>query len=179
MSIHESNSISDFPIPPPVAHRFSVDRYHRMIETGALSENDKVELVEGLIVEVAAVGVPHRYAVDETYLAITKLLPTGWKSFAQQPITLADSELRQDISVVRGSGADYKDHHPGRGEIALVVEVADSSLALDRVTKARIYAAAAIPEYWIFNSIQRQIEVHREPSGDSITANLAAEAVRN
>jgi Uma2 family endonuclease len=167
MSIHESTSNSDFPIPSPVAHRFSVNRYHRMIETGVLSENDKVELVEGLIVEMAAFGVPHRYAVDESYLAITKLLPAGWKSFVQQPITLAESELEPDVSVVRGTGADYKDHHPRPSEIGLLIEVADTSLEFDRVTKGRLYAAARIAEYWIVNLNERQIEVYQEPQGEA------------
>ncbi len=171
MSIHEPPSMPDFSNRPmSVAHRFSVEKYHQMIEAGVLSENDKVELIEGMILQMAAVGVPHRYSVDETYLAITRLLPPGWKSFVQQPITLSESELEPDVSVVRGTGADYKDHHPGPAETALVVEVADSSLALDRVTKARIYAAAGIPEYWIVNLIDRQIEVRREPSGASSVA---------
>ena len=88
----------------------------------------------------------------------------------QRPITLADSEPEPDVSVVRGTGADYKDHHPRPGEIGLLFEVADSSLALDRRTKAHLYAAEGIPEYWIVNLIQRQIEVLREPHRRPVNA---------
>jgi Uma2 family endonuclease len=171
MSIHEPSAGFGIAAPPaPISHRFTVEQYHRMIETGILTENDKVHLIEGCILEMTPIGVPHRYAVDEVYHAVERLLPTGWKAFMQQPITLANSELEPDVSVVRGTGADYKDHHPRPSEIGLLIEVADSSLALDRTTKARLYAAEGIPEYWIVNLIQRQIEVHREPFGDPPTA---------
>jgi Uma2 family endonuclease len=97
-------------------------------------------------------------------------LPPGWKVFVQRPITLADSEPEPDVSIVRGTGADYKDHHPRPSEIGLLIEIADSSLTLDRITKGRLYSAEGIPEYWIVNLIQRHIEVHRDPFGDPPTA---------
>lgn len=184
MSIHEPLSPEVANRPLPVVHRFTVEKYHQMIEAGVFSENDKVELIEGMILQTAVVGIPQAYSVDEVYQAISKLLPVGWKAFMQRPITLADSEPEPDVSVVRGSGADFKDRHPGPSDIGLLIEVADSSLMFDRITKRRIYAAAGIPEYWIVNLIQRQIEVYREPMGDLQTAAyrsletfLAAEAV--
>lgn len=171
MSIHEPPAGFGFAVPPaPISHRFTVEQYHRMIDAGILTENDKVHLIEGFILEMTPIGVLRRYAVDEVYHAVEKLLPTGWKAFMQQPITLADSELEPDVSVVRGTGADYKDHHPWPSEIGLLIEVADSSLTLDRSTKARLYAADGIPEYWIVNLIERQIEVLRDPHGDRSTA---------
>jgi Uma2 family endonuclease len=154
----------------PVPHRFTVEQYHRMIDAGILTENDKVHLIEGFILEMTPVGTPHAYSVDAVQDEVSKLLPPGCKVFVQRPITLADSEPEPDVSIVRGTRADYNDHHPRPSEIGLLIEVADSSLALDRTTKARIYAAEAIPEYWIVNLIQRQIEVHREPFGDPPTA---------
>lgn len=171
MSIHEPPAGFGFAVPPaPISHRFTVDQYHRMIAAGILTENDKVHLIEGFILEMTPVGTPHAYSVDAVQEEISKLLPPGWKVFIQRPITLADSEPEPDITIVRGTGADYKDHHPRPSEIGLLIEVADSSLALDRTTKARLYAAEGIPEYWIVNLIQRQIEVHREPQGDPPTA---------
>jgi Uma2 family endonuclease len=114
--------------------------------------------------------VHNAYSVDAVQDEVSKLLPPGWKVFVQRPITLADSEPEPDVSIVRGTRADYKDHHPRPSEIGLLIEVADSSLALDRTTKARLYAAEGIPEYWIVNLIQRQIEAHREPFGDPSAA---------
>src|SRR5260221_1963575 len=142
MSIHEPPAGFGFAVPPaPIAHRFTVEQYHRMIDAGILTENDKVQLIEGFILEMTPVGTPHAYSVDAVQEVVSKLLPPGWKVFVQRPITLADSEPEPDVSIVRGTGADYKDHHPRPSEIGLLIEVADSSLALDRTTKARVYAA--------------------------------------
>jgi Uma2 family endonuclease len=81
MSIHEPPADFGFAVPPaPITHRFTVEQYHRMIETGILTENDKVHLIEGCILEMTPIGVPHRYAVDEVYHAVERLLPTGWKA---------------------------------------------------------------------------------------------------
>jgi Uma2 family endonuclease len=146
-----------------VPHRFSVGQYHRMIETGILDENDKVELIEGLILEMSPIGSPHSYTVDELYSAIGNVLPPGWKVYIQRPVTLATGEPEPDNSVVRGGSADYKLRHPGPADIGLLIEVAESSLEFDRQVKLRTYAAAGIPEYWIVNLRDRQVETHRDP----------------
>jgi hypothetical protein len=134
-----------------------------MIETGILGENDKVELIEGLILEMSPIGSPHSYTVDALYQAIHEILPSGWKVFVQRPVTLATAEPEPDLSVVRGDGADFKAHHPRPADIVLLVEVADSSLEFDRHVKLRMYAAAGVPEYWIVNLRDRQVELHRNP----------------
>src|SRR3569623_872953 len=81
----------------------------------------------------------------------------------QQPITLANSEPQPELCVVRCEAARYLDRHPGAEDVALVIEVADSTLPLDRNCKLPIYARAGIPEYWIVNLGQQCIEVYREP----------------
>ncbi|HEV2971083.1 MAG TPA: Uma2 family endonuclease [Pirellulales bacterium] len=161
-----SNTI---PPPTPLApHRFSVEQYHRMIEAGILTTSDRVQLLEGVILEMTPVGIPHMYAVRGMMRAILRLLPNGWDVAVQQPVRLVASEPEPDLSVVRGSYLDYHDHHPGPGEIGLVIEVAESALGLDRGAKARVYAAAGVPEYWIVNLIDRQVEIHRDPrTGES------------
>ncbi len=171
MSVFEPLSAFGFSSPLAlVPHRFTVEQYHRMIETGVLSESDKVQLLEGIILEMTPVGTPHAYTVDALHEEIERLLPAGWKVFMQRPVTLATSEPEPDLSVAVGSRADYKDHHPGPGAIAILIEVADTSLALDRGPKAAVYAAGRIPEYWIVNLTDRQIEVYREPQGEGTTA---------
>jgi Uma2 family endonuclease len=146
--------------------RFTVDQYHRMIETGILTENDHVELLDGWILEMSPIGPPHATCVSLILDALQQKLPSGWLIRAQSPITLAAGEPEPDVTVVRGSIRDYRDRHPGGPDIGLVIEVADSSLQFDRLQKRPQYAAAAIPEYWIVNLIDRCLEVYADPVTD-------------
>lgn len=166
MSIHEP-SVAPIESPPECGvspYRFSVDQYHQMIAAGVLTRDDRVQLLEGAIVCTAPIGPPHRYAVHRCSKTLGKLLPTDWELMIQQPIWLATSEPEPDLSVVRREAALALDRHPGAADTALIVEVADSSLPLDRNRKQAIYAAAGIPEYWIVNLAERCIEVYREPA---------------
>jgi Uma2 family endonuclease len=97
--------------------------------------------------------------------ALERLVQAGWHVDTQEPITCEDSEPEPDVKVVRGAPRDYLNRHPGPQDVALVVEVTDSSLAQDRGLKKRLYAAARIPVYWIVNLLERQIEVYTDPSG--------------
>lgn len=146
----------------PVARRFSVDEYHRMIETGILSEDDRVELLDGWILEMSPIGPPHEVCISLLLEELQQSLSSGWLVRLQSPITLSTSEPQPDVSVVRGRPRDYVAHHPKPDEVALVVEVADSSLTFDRQLKRPRYAAAGIPEYWIVNLIDRQLEIYRD-----------------
>ena len=174
--------------PPFPVRRFSVDEYHRLVETGVLGTDDRVELLEGWIAPKMSHSPRHDAVVDLVNEALRRLLPKGWRTRIQSAATTATSEPEPDIAVVRGSARDYLTKHPGPQDTGLVVEVADSSLRLDRTSKLRIYAAAGMPEYWIINLADNQIEVFRTPtvangqplfadqvhyhSGDSIPLNL-------
>lgn len=158
-------------------YRFSIDQYHQMVATGILAEDERVQLLEGEIVRMTPIGPLHRYAVVAGAEALSKLLPAEWKLMIQQPITLANSEPEPDLCIVRSESARYLDRHPGPADVALVIEVADSSLPLDRNRKQTIYAAAGIPEYWIVNLDQRCVEVYREP-GVPIELGRAAYSAR-
>jgi Uma2 family endonuclease len=159
-----SATIVPFVAGTPPARRFSVDEYHRMIEAGILGENDRVELLDGWILEMSPIGPPHSTCVSLICSALQERLPSGFVIRAQSPITLENGEPEPDVTVARGNIRDYRDHHPTGPEIALVVEVADTSLEFDRVQKKRQYALAGIPEYWIVNLIDRQLEAFRDPS---------------
>jgi Uma2 family endonuclease len=98
---------------------------------------------------------------------LRRALPPGWIVRTQSPITLEQSEPEPDVVVARGELRDYAQRHPGPVDLALVIEVADSTLEFDRQQKAIVYAAAKIPEYWIVNLVDRQLEVHREPQAAS------------
>ena len=151
------------PTPPTPVHRFRVAQYHRMIEAGVLTEDDRVELLEGWIVE----KMPHNPAHDGTVsLLLRRLwtrLPDGWFVRIQSAITLADSEPEPDLVVVSGSEGSYLEAHPTAGAIVLVVEVSDSSLDHDRAIKARVYARARLPECWIVNLPERRVESYSRP----------------
>lgn len=147
----------------PAARRFTVDEYHRMIDSSILTENDRVELIDGWVIEMPPIGPEHSTANSLTGQAIEALLPAGWIVRYQDPITLAASEPEPDVVVARGTVRDYARRHPAAADIALVVEISDATLALDRNQKAAQYAAGGIPEYWIVNLIDRQIEVFSGP----------------
>jgi Uma2 family endonuclease len=151
------------PVGALTARKFSVDEYHRMIESAILTENDRVQLVDGWIVEMPPIGPGHITSSSLAGATFQSCLPPGWTVRLQGPITLTNSEPEPDLVVVRGKLRDYTKHHPGGRDIALVVEIADTTLSFDRGQKAAIYAAAGIPEYWIVNLVDRQLETHRDP----------------
>ena len=94
-----------------------------------------------------------------------EVLPPGWRLRNQSAITLGDSEPDLALALVRDSAREYLKRHPGPGDIALAIEVSDSTLDKDRRLKARIYARAGIPFYWIVNVAEDRVEVHADPSG--------------
>lgn len=146
-------------------HRFSVDQYEKMIEVGVLTSNDRVELIEGIVVQKMTQHPPHAVAIDYTLDALRPLLSEGWRLREQKPIKISDSEPEPDLVVVRGPLQRYERRHPGPREIALLIEVADTSLEADRQDKGRTYARARIPVYWIINLNDRQVEVYTQPKG--------------
>jgi Uma2 family endonuclease len=149
-------------------YRLSVAQYHEMLAHGVLSEDEPIEFLEGCVITMPPVGFSHRFVVQETALALRETLPSGWDLFVQQPITLAASEPEPNVTVFRGRNADYRDRHPGAADVGLVIEVADTSLAVDRDLKLPIYAASGIVEYWILNLIDRRLEVFRQPQVPNI-----------
>jgi Uma2 family endonuclease len=163
MSTVESTTIASFGDFAPGRHRFTVEQYHRMLAAGVLTPDDRVQLLEGELIRMSPKGPLHVFAVVEAADRITALLPAGWHVRRQDPITLADSEPEPDIVVARGGPRRYRKRHPRSDEIALVVEVADTTLLLDRQCKAPIYAAAGIPEYWILNLADRRVEIYTKP----------------
>ena len=159
------------PFKAPVAgfHRFTVEQYHKMIETGVLTENDRVELLEGYVVE----KMPHDPLHDGTLQlvedAVMALAPPGWCRLVQMVVTLTRSEPEPDFVLARGTKRSFLGRHPGPAEIGLLVEVANTTLDSDREDKLPVYARAGVPVYWIVNVVDRQIEVFDSPSGEAYT----------
>ena len=146
-------------------HSLSVAQYHQMIASGILLEGEPIELIEGYLVEKMSRGTPHDEAMDFLDRALAALVSAGWFVRSQRAITLADSEPEPDYAVVRGVPVRNRGHHPLATELSLVIEVSDSSLGYDRNHKARVYARAGIPVYWVVNVADKQIEVFTQPSG--------------
>ena len=146
---------------------WTVKEYHRMAEAGIFDEDERVELLEGKIIWMSAIGTAHRSAVGRTNKYLQKHLGDSNKAWIsiQDPIKLDDySEPEPDIAVVKIDPLDYADHHPTPDEIYLVIEVADTTFKKDCETKGKAYAAAGIIDYWVLDVINRQLHVFRKPS---------------
>ena len=157
--------------------RWSVARYQRMIETGILTPEDRVELLENYVVLMMPRNPPHDSTIQRMLRPLLRPLPDGWDLRIQLTVVLPDSQPEPDFAIVRGSAEDYEASHPIPADVALLVEVADSSLLRDQRDKARIYARADIATYWIVNLQDRRIEVYTQPSGP--TAAPAYGSVQN
>jgi Uma2 family endonuclease len=145
--------------------RFSVARYQRMIETGILTSEDKVELLENYVVLKMPRNPPHDGTIDLVKEALKPRIPSGWLLRSQQTVVLSDSQPEPDFAIVRGNARTYLTRHPGPADVGLIIEVADSSLLRDQRDKTRIYARGGIICYWIVNLVDRRIEVFTQPSG--------------
>lgn len=144
--------------------KLTVSDYHKMINAGILKEGEPVELLEGYLVNKISLNPPHESSLRRLMNFLPLRLPSGWFSQYQCAITLSESEPEPDGSVLRGALADYDGRLPVPNEIGIVIEVAHSSLFIDRSEKGRIYASAGIPVYWIINVVDRIIEVYSAPN---------------
>jgi Uma2 family endonuclease len=150
---------------PTKAKLWTVDDYHRMVETGILRGSDRVELLEGHIIEMNPQLPPHAATTQRAFRYLDRLLETVAYVRMQLPVTLKPkSEPEPDIAVVRIDANEYGDRHPAPDDIFLIIEVSDSTLLSDRQQKALVYAKARIPDYWILNVNTRQVYVFREPT---------------
>ena len=149
------------PLSPARQRRFSVAEYHRMIEAGILGEDEHVELLEGEIVQMSPQEPPHARATHRLTRLFNRSLGDQYIVRPQLPLTLRDSEPEPDLAIVRAEDETSAKRHPTTA--LLVVEVADSSVRYDLFVKARIYARARIPEYWLVVVRKRLIEVLRDP----------------
>jgi Uma2 family endonuclease len=145
------------------ARNFSRREFDNMIRAGILGEDERLELIGGRIVAMSPEGPVHAGAIDLCAEALRRAFGAGHTVRVQHPLAIEpDDEPEPDVAVVRGGPREHLADHPR--EAVLVVEVADSSLEYDRGEKARLYARAGFPEYWIVNLIDRSVEIHREPA---------------
>jgi Uma2 family endonuclease len=150
------------PVAPNEPARMTVERYFGLVQAGVLSEDDDVELLEGVIVAMTPSNPPHAAAVTMVTRALFRAVGERASVRTQCALVLTPYSCPEpDVAVVSGSDRDYISAHPTSA--LLVVEVADASLQQDRITKAAIYAAAGVPDYWIVNLRNGTVEVMRNP----------------
>ncbi len=153
------------PVPVEMLRRFTLDEYHHMIANRTLSEDDPYELLEGWIIRKMPIDPIHAHAVTTLAMLLGELLSKDWLVRTQQPITSPTSEPEPDLCVVRGPRAAYRKRHPNPSESELLIEVANSSLVMDRGRKLSFYAGVGVPQYWVVNLIDNVVEIHTQPRG--------------
>jgi Uma2 family endonuclease len=152
--------------PDPVqARRWRRVEYDRLVEAGFFAPGEALELLGGQLVVAEPQGSGHFAAVRAATEALRAAFGPGWEVRAQGPLALdEESEPEPDVAAVPGTFRDYAGTHP-RGAV-LVLEVSESSLALDREHKGSLYARAGLPDYWIVNLADRVLEIYRNPGPD-------------
>ncbi|MGO8673326.1 MAG: Uma2 family endonuclease [Capsulimonadaceae bacterium] len=147
---------------------WTTEEYYKMAEAGILDPHERVELIDGEVIQSAPVGPEHSFISNKMYRGLLGLGDTLGKDFSvfhETPITLAPGiEPQPDLIIARGPMEKYRQSHPGPADLCLVVDVCASTLASDRKRKLPLYAQFAIPEVWIVNLVDRQVEVFRDPS---------------
>jgi Uma2 family endonuclease len=145
-------------------HRYSVEEYYKMTELGFF-DGEHVELIEGEVLNMSAMGRPHVWSVKRTAELLETLFEPGWFVQTQAPLRFGErSEPEPDVAVVKGRMEDYPTEHPTTAD--LIVEVSDKTLYYDRKQKASLYAKAGIADYWVLNLKKNQLEIFRRPIPD-------------
>jgi Uma2 family endonuclease len=148
----------------PALHRFSAEEYHRLAETGILSPDARVELIEGAIHDMSPIGPLHGAVTKRLNRFFNSRAKGRWTVSIQDSIRLdIYSEPEPDVVLLKPAPDDYASHHPAPDDVFLLIEVADSTLDFDRGKKLQIYARAGISEFWIVNLQDSTIEIYREP----------------
>lgn len=154
-----------------VTHKFSVEAYHRMGETGILPPDKKFELIRGEIIKVSSVSCQHAAAVKRT----TALFYQKFSAVisVHDPILLGEkSETQPDIILLKLENTFYGSRFPVAADALLLIEIADSTLQYDRTIKIPLYAENQIPEVWIANIQDQQLEIYRSPQNSTYTQKL-------
>ena len=150
-------------MPAIQTKRWTRVEYERLIDLGVFGPQDRLELLGGQLVVAEPQGTDHYSAILRATRVLQAAFGAGWLVRPQGPVALDDeSEPEPDVAVVSGDIDDYRLAHPARPVLA--IEVAVSSLALDRSHKASLYARAGVADYWIINLVDRVVEVHRDPA---------------
>ena len=163
--------------PPEEIFRITVEQYEEWSGSGSIGEEDRVELLDGVIVRKMTKNPPHLLCCDLCRDELTRILPPGFWLRGESPVRIAPVSMPEpDLIVLRGSPRDLASRLPLPSDVVLCVEVADSSLARDRGVKRDLSARAGISNYWLVNLTERRVEVFADPKdGAYATASVAGE----
>jgi hypothetical protein len=146
-------------------HLFTVDEYHKMGEAGILCEDDRVELIEGKLLNMPPIGSPHAGKVNRFNRLLSNILGNKAVLALQNPVRLGKrSEPQPDITILRPRDDFYEKSHPQPKDVLLLIEVADTTARYDREVKVPLYAAYGIPEVWLIDLQAKRVEVYLQPS---------------
>lgn len=150
----------------PRPRLYTVDDYYRMAEVGLLAPDDRTELIEGEIVDMAPIGPGHAAALSRLGERLIPALVASASVRIQLPVRFVPlSEPQPDLAIVTRRRDSYRRAHPAARDILLLIEVSESTLRYDLEAKARLYAKHAVPEYWVIDLVHQRIVRHRAPSG--------------
>ncbi len=151
---------------PSSLYRLTLEQYEAMADAGIITGRDRVHLINGFLVAKLTQHTPHSTSDILCGAELDRVIPPGWHVRPAKPIRIPspgrDSKPEPDRCVARGGARDYSRRDPGPADVALVVEVSDSSLDDDR-KQSEIYGRAGIPFYWIVNLVDGQVEVYSNP----------------
>jgi Uma2 family endonuclease len=173
-SVLEKQNFETMVVRSPM-RKFTHEDYERMCRDGYFHPDERTELIHGEIRIMLAIGAAHIFATSELNFLLESQLPRDrFGVFSQSTLRIEKSSPDPDIYVTKGSKRNFEKNLANSKNVCLIIEVADSSLAFDRGEKLALYAAAAIPVYWIVNLVDRQVEVYTEPTGDLTSASRYA-----
>ena len=148
----------------PTRHQFTVDDLKQFVAAGVLSEDDRVELVEGDLIDMSPINEPHAETVDTLNESLLPRVRQDARVRVQNPVRLSDlSVVQPDIAIVRRQR--YRQHHPVPDDILLLIEVSDTTLSFDLRTKVPLYARAGVPEVWVVDVNARMIHRFLQAEG--------------
>lgn len=144
--------------------KFTIDEYHKLLDLGFFSENDRIELIRGEIIEMAPKRTPHSVCNSLLWKQLYELIGKQAEIRVQEPITLAyNSEPEPDVVIAKQKSDNYLSAHPTVKDLILAIEISDSTLKYDKEIKLSLYAEAGINNYWIVNLVDRCLEVYSNP----------------
>jgi len=150
----------------PRPRRWTREEYYHAAECGVFQPDERLELLDGEIIEKVTHNPPHATFVTRAARLIAAAFGPGFYACEEKPLVLNDaSEPEADVVIVPGTEIDYFTRHPTAADACLVIEISDTTLRFDRTRKRAAYARAGVAEYWIVNLPERQLEVYRDPTG--------------
>jgi Uma2 family endonuclease len=160
----------------PRTHLLNVDEYYKMAQAGVLAPDARVELIEGVIVDMAPIGSLHGVVVNYLNKVLTAAVGDRGIVSVQLPVRLSRrSEPQPDIAVLKPRTDFYRSAHPTPADVLLIIEVSDSTLAFDRGPKLALYARHAIAEVWVVDLVHNRLHCTREPAGEGYAVEVSLE----